>query len=132
MPKHTFSTDTREKVLEKYWHECANNKHKKCKGRMGMTFHHVVENTIVNEKLYGKENIQSTENALPLCVWCHDNRLQIPWIADKKKELINKWEKEKEILESLRLLEPVVSQPTVSIKDTKKSKKRSTSAKKRK
>ena len=91
----TFSKEIREKVLTKFNLQCANYAHSKCQWKKGLTFHHVVSNTKVNIKLYGNNKIQSEENALPLCVWCHEHQLQIDWIQTLKKELLAKWKLKK-------------------------------------
>jgi len=88
---NTFSKAIRDKLLSIYNWQCANYKHTKCQGNKGLSFHHIVPNTKTNIKLYGNKHIQSEENALPLCDWCHTHRTEIGWIQLLKNKLINKW-----------------------------------------
>ena len=70
-----------------YNYACANFKHPKCLYKKGLSFHHVIPNTELNAKLYGDDVLQSEENCLPLCVWCHDHQAEINWIQEKRKLL---------------------------------------------
>lgn len=49
----------------------------------------------MHSKLYGEDHLQSKENALLLCKWCHEHQAEFSWIQDLENELKKKWEAEK-------------------------------------
>lgn len=87
----TFSRKTRERIYKKYNWQCANFKADNCKLREGLSIHHVVHNTKVNEKLYG-DKLQNEENGVLLCQQCHNNYSTIVWIEVLRQTLISLWE----------------------------------------
>ena len=90
--KETFSYDVRERLFSKYNYICANFKNtEKCLINKGLELHHIVHNTIVNRKLYGNDNVQSEENGMPLCKYCHDNQAQFAWIQAIEAQNKAKW-----------------------------------------
>ena len=63
----TFSVETRRKIKAKSFGFCYN-----CRQlHPRMEHHHLLANTKLNEKLYGREVIQSVENGVYVCQPCH-------------------------------------------------------------
>jgi len=68
---YTFNFYTREKVFARAGYRCACQC-EKCLGNEQLEVHHKIANTAVNRKVYG-EWLQSAENAVVLCGYCHVN-----------------------------------------------------------
>lgn len=87
----TFSRDTRERIYKKYNWQCANYKHPKCKNKTGLSIHHIIHNTKMNERIYGEDKIQSEENGILLCEYCHTHFGQF---NEMRKGLEERWKNE--------------------------------------
>jgi hypothetical protein len=87
--KKSFNEKVRKRIFEKYHYVCANNNEPKCLYSQGLSIHHIIANTEMNAKLYGDEFLQSDNNGLLLCNYCHDHVGEILWIQELKKSLIN-------------------------------------------
>jgi len=89
MKRPTFPEEVREYIWDKYFSQCANWKHDKCITPTGLSIHHVIANTETNAKIYGDDFLQSKENGILLCDWCHRNYTLIEWLYEYKLKLIN-------------------------------------------
>lgn len=86
----TFNQETREKIYKKFWNKCANSEEPKCLINQGLSIHHIVYNTIPNQKKYGSK-LQSVENGLLLCQHCHNNQASFEWIQELENKLKKEW-----------------------------------------
>jgi len=68
---NTFNVYVRDRVLFKAGYRCQCGC-EKCLGNQALSIHHRVPNTKANRKKYGKW-LQSEENAVVLCQYCHTN-----------------------------------------------------------
>lgn len=85
----TFSSQVRMEVEINQQGRCyLYGKVRGCRKDKFLGFHHLIENTQANRKLYG-ERIQSRENAIMLCDFCHMCELAL--FKDKKEKLKDKW-----------------------------------------
>jgi len=89
----TFSTEVRERIYKRAGCQCENYKDPKCMGNVGLSIHHIIHNTKTNNNHYGEENIQSEENGILLCDWCHNHYSMINLSEEKRKELEKRWKK---------------------------------------
>ena len=87
----TFSNEIKERIWNKYHFLCANLNHKKCLKNKGLSIHHIIANKNVNASIYGDDKLQSEENGILLCNWCHDHHREIDIVIKKEKELKEKW-----------------------------------------
>jgi len=84
----TFSHETREYIWLKYNRKCANYNDPKCLIDKGLSIHHIIHNTKINQKLYG-DWLQSKENGILLCQHCHTNYSLVDKVKQKEFELKN-------------------------------------------
>jgi 5-methylcytosine-specific restriction endonuclease McrA len=68
---YTFSIYEREMVYSRAGYRC-ECQCEKCLGNDNLQVHHRIPNTKMNRGLYG-EKLQSENNAVVLCGWCHIN-----------------------------------------------------------
>ena len=78
MTKPTFSREVRNAVLIKQGWKCCQ-----CDEYRGLTFHHIIINSKLNQRLYG-ELLQTRDNCRAVCSTHHQNRT---WDIPIKREL---------------------------------------------
>ena len=85
----------RAKIVKRAYCQCENWNHPKCKCTKGMSIHHIIANTNMNAKLYGDDFLQSEDNGMLLCSYCHDHQAEMELVQRKKSELLEKLNTEK-------------------------------------
>lgn len=86
--KQTFPLEVRESVFQKNCFQCENSLHAKCLGNVGLSIHHIISNTKLNARLYGDKFLQSEDNAMLLCYYCHDHQAEMPRVKERKQKLL--------------------------------------------
>lgn len=81
----TFSKTVREYMWSRAQYTCEGKAMRGCLLVQGLSLHHIIANTKVNNALYGQK-LQSSWNAVLLCAHCHKEYKH--YYKDFRKELI--------------------------------------------
>lgn len=95
--KKSFPEKIRKIIFERQGYICGNSSHEKCLYNKGLSIHHIIANTELNAKLYGDDFLQSAENGIVLCDWCHNHQAELNFLKKKKESLILKLNKKTNI-----------------------------------